>query len=46
MEELKDIFNKLDDICYLNSKKVLDAFQKCDLQESHLYSSLVLELQL
>lgn len=38
-EELKPQFQELDRICMLNSKKVLDAFQECDLQESHLNSS-------
>ena len=39
MEELKDIFNKLDDICYLNSKKVLDAFHKNNISEVHFSST-------
>ena len=38
-EEIKPQFKELDRICKINSKKVLDAFQECDLQESHLYSS-------
>lgn len=38
-EELKQQFQELDRICMLNSKKVLEAFQECDLQESHLNSS-------
>ena len=38
-EEIKPQFQELDRICEINSKKVLDAFQECDLQESHLYSS-------
>ncbi len=38
-EEIKPQFQELDRICEINSKKVLDAFQKCDLQESHLTSS-------
>ena len=38
-EELKPQFKELDRICEINSKKVLDAFQECDLQESHLNSS-------
>ena len=38
-EELKPQFQELDRICEINSKKVLDAFQECDLQESHLNSS-------
>ena len=38
-EELKPQFDIINKICEINSKKVLDAFQKCDLQESHLYSS-------
>ena len=38
-EEIKPQFKELDRICEINSKKVLEAFQECDLQESHLYSS-------
>ena len=38
-EEIKPQFKELDRICEINSKKVLAAFQECDLQESHLYSS-------
>ena len=38
-EEIKPQFQELDRICEINSKKVLDAFQECDLQESHLTSS-------
>ena len=38
-EEIKPQFQELDRICEINSKKVLDAFQKCDLQENHLSSS-------
>ncbi len=38
-EELEEKFKELDKICMLNSKKVLDAFQECDLQENHLSSS-------
>ena len=38
-EEIKPQFKELDRICEINSKKVLDAFQECDLQESHLSSS-------
>ncbi len=38
-EEIKPQFQELDRICEINSKKVLDAFQECDLQESHLNSS-------
>ena len=38
-EEIKPQFKELDRICEINSKKVLDAFQECDLQESHLNSS-------
>lgn len=37
--EIKEIFNDIDKICEMNSKKVLDAFQGCNLQESHLISS-------
>ena len=38
-EEIKPQFKEIDRICEINSKKVLDAFQECDLQESHLSSS-------
>ena len=38
-DELKPQFQELDRICEINSKKVLDAFQECDLQESHLTSA-------
>ena len=38
-EEIKPIFDKINRICQINSCKVLNAFQKCRLQEAHLYSS-------
>ena len=38
-EEIKPQFQELDRICEVNSKKVLEAFQKCELQESHLTSA-------
>ena len=38
-QEIKTQFDKIDAICEKNSQKVLEAFWKCDLQESHLYSS-------
>ncbi len=38
-EELQPEFQELDRICMANSKKVLDAFQECNLQENHLNSS-------
>ena len=38
-KELEPEFRDLDRICEINSKKVLEAFQECDLQESHLNSS-------
>ena len=38
-EELEEKFKELDKICMLNSRKVLNAFQECDLQENHLSSS-------
>ncbi len=38
-QEIKAQFDKIDAICEKNSQKVLEAFWKCDLQESHLYSS-------
>ena len=38
-EELQPIFKKIDDNCEKNSLKVLQAFQKNHLSETHLYSS-------
>lgn len=38
-KEIKPIFEKIERICEENSKKVLEAFQQCDLQENHLNSS-------
>lgn len=38
-QEIKPILKKVDKICEINSKKVLEAFQKCELQEAHLNSS-------
>lgn len=38
-KEIKPIFEELDKICESNSKKVLEAFQNCRLQEAHLNSS-------
>ena len=38
-KELINEFNKVDEICFLNSKKVLDAFQKNNLSESHFTTS-------
>ena len=37
--EIKPIFEKIDRTCSNNSKKVLQAFQECHLQEAHLNSS-------
>ena len=37
--ELKPIFENIENICKINSIKVLKAFQDCNLQESHLLSS-------
>lgn len=37
--EIEILFKNVDDICEKNSKKVLNAFQECNLQESHLSSS-------
>ena len=37
--EIKSIFEEIDIICEKNSKKVLEAFQECNLQETHLSSS-------
>lgn len=38
-KELQTIFRKIDYVCEKNSEKVLDAFQKCKLQEMHMNSS-------
>ncbi len=38
-QEIKPIFEKVDKICEWNSKKVLEAFQECQLQEVHLNTS-------
>ena len=38
-KEIKHITEKIDHICEKNSEKVLKAFQECNLQETHLYSS-------
>ena len=38
-KEIKPITEKIDHICEKNSEKVLKAFQECNLQETHLYSS-------
>ena len=37
--EIKSIFKEIDDICEINSVKVMKAFQECNLQEMHLNSS-------
>lgn len=38
-QEIKPILEKIDKVCEDNSKKVLEAFQECKLQEAHLNSS-------
>ena len=38
-KDIKPIIEKIDYICEKNSKKVLEAFQECELQENHLNSS-------
>lgn len=38
-KEISNELKSVDDICSKNSKKVLDAFQECNLQEAHLNSS-------
>lgn len=37
--EIKDQFKKIEEISQKNSVKVLTAFQNCNLQEMHMYSS-------
>ena len=34
-KELKSIFEDVDNICFINSKKVLDAFHKNNVSENH-----------
>ncbi|MCI8760856.1 MAG: hypothetical protein HFJ34_07090 [Clostridia bacterium] len=38
-KEIEPIFKRIESICENNSKKVLESFQKCKLQETHLNSS-------
>ena len=38
-EELTNIYKNVDNICEINSLKVINAFQKNNLSEMHLYSS-------
>ena len=38
--ELKEEFNKLDKLCMLNSKKVIDAFHKNNISESDLNGTI------
>ncbi|MCF0125020.1 MAG: methionine gamma-lyase family protein [Clostridia bacterium] len=38
-KELKPIFEEIEKNCELNSKKVLKAFQECELQEKHFNTS-------
>ncbi len=38
-EEIAPIFKEIDSICESNSVKVIEAFQKCNLQTQHFYSS-------
>ena len=37
--ELKEEFKKIDDLCFMNSKKVLDAFHKNNVSEIHFSST-------
>lgn len=37
-KEIEPIFKRIEKICQINSKKVLTAFQECNLQEAHLNS--------
>ena len=39
-KELKKEFNKIDELCLLNSKKVIDAFHTYNISESDLYGTL------
>ena len=38
-QDIKLIFDEVESTCQINSSKVLNAFQKCNLQEAHLTSS-------
>ena len=38
-QDIKPIFDEVESTCQINSSKVLNAFQRCNLQESHLTSS-------
>ena len=38
-EEIKPYLEKVDKICTINSRKVLNAFQECTLEERHMHSS-------
>ena len=38
-EELQNIFKKIDEICDINSLKVLNAFNKNQLSETHFNST-------
>lgn len=38
-EELKDIFEQIDEICEYNSAKVLNAFQKYNISDMHFGST-------
>ena len=38
-QDIKPIFDEVESTCQINSSKVLNAFQKCNLQETHLTSS-------
>ena len=38
-QDIKPIFDEVESTCQINSSKVLNAFQKCNLQEAHLTSS-------
>ncbi len=38
-QDIKLIFDEVESTCQINSSKVLNAFQRCNLQEAHLTSS-------
>lgn len=38
-KEVIEQYKKIDEICELNSLKVINAFQECDLQEMHFQTS-------
>ena len=44
-QDIKPIFDEVESTCQINSSKVLNAFQRCNLQETHLTSSTGMSLE-